>query len=133
MSQKNEFLLSIIDLRPEIIFQKEKCVNEVEYFTHATLRPVLKYLNIHLQKLVISVCMRQNAEFKHTDTITRNRFVMNTITKNSSLKNQLIGCTISMLTPKELDFYLLNQKNLNNRIIKMIQERVLDQYSKFLP
>lgn len=132
MITKNELAMNIRDLRPEVMFHKENCSNDVEYFTHATLRPVLKYLNIHIQKLVISACAKQCTGFKHTDSITRNKLVINTITKNSSLKNQLIGCVISMLTEEELEFYLLNQKNLNNRIMKMIQERVLDQYATFL-
>jgi uncharacterized membrane-anchored protein YjiN (DUF445 family) len=65
---------------------------------------------------------------------TKKRKMLNDLLSgNQALRNHLIGMIISFFDKQEWDFYSSKQKDINKRILAMIQVRVLDSYEKFVP
>jgi hypothetical protein len=123
---------SIKEIRDTISFNNEFCKTQEELFQHITLRPILKYLNLHLNKLVLAQCIQFNSNFSELGVHQQHTFIKQQLSKNNTLKNQLIGCIIGLLDEVELQNYQQNIQDYNKRINSMIEQRVLDQYRNFL-
>ena len=123
---------SIKEIRDAIAFNSEFCKTQEELFQHITLRPILKYLNLHLNKLVLAQCILFNSNFSGLGVHQQHTFIKKQLSKNNTLKNQLIGCVIGLLDEVELQNYQQNIQDYNKRINSMIEQRVLDQYRNFL-
>lgn len=123
---------SIKEIRDAIAFNSEFCKTQEELFQHITLRPILKYLNLHLNKLVLAQCIHFNSNFSELGVHQQHTFIKQQLSKNNTLKNQLIGCVIGLLDEVELQKYQQNLQDYNKRINSMIEQRVLDQYKNFL-
>jgi len=123
---------SIKVIRDTIAFNSEFCKTQEELFQHTSLRPILKYLNLHLNKLVLAQCILFNSNFRELGVHQQHTFIKQQLSKNNTLKNQLIGCVIGLLDEVELQYYQQNIQDYNKRINAMIEQRVLDQYRNFL-
>ena len=123
---------SIKVIRDTIAFNSEFCKTQEELFQHTSLRPILKYLNLHLNKLVLAQCILFNSNFRELGVQQQHTFIKQQLSKNNTLKNQLIGCVIGLLDEVELQYYQQNIQDYNKRINAMIEQRVLDQYRNFL-
>ena len=124
--------LSIKEIRDQITYNPTLCKTNEELFQHRTLRPILKYLNHHLNTLLITHCINFNNKFKELSTMEQITFIQQQLSKNNSLKNQLLGCVIGLLDIEELSNYQKSMKEYNKRIQAMIEQRILDQYLNFL-
>lgn len=118
--------------RPQITYDSRHIIQEVERFMHASLRPILKQQNPHLNQLAISICLTVDEFFFEKPLTEKQRFMHAQLEKNTTLKNQLIGIVIGNFSAEEMQFYLQNAKSLNKRISQMIQVRILDQMNFFL-
>ena len=128
--KNNDFLLN---LRETIPFQESKVKSPIELFQHKTLRPILKFVNEKLNKITLSYINNINPEFIIQNSIFQEKSILNTLKKEQVLKNKLNGIVIGLFTTEELDFYLENSLQIDERIHQMIQERIRTQFKSFLP
>lgn len=128
--KNNDFLLN---LRETIPFQENKVKSPIELFQHKTLRPILKFVNEKLNKITLSYINNINPEFIIQNSIFQEKSILNTLKKEQVLKNKLNGIVIGLFTSEELDFYLENSLQIDERIQQMIQERIRTQFKSFLP
>ena len=128
--KNNDFLLN---LRETIPFQESKVKSPIELFQHKTLRPILKFVNETLNKITLSYINNINPEFIIQNSIFQEKSILNTLKKEQVLKNKLNGIVIGLFTTEELDFYLENSLQIDERIHQMIQERIRTQFKSFLP
>lgn len=122
---KNDKLLN---LRPIIDVEFNENKSKVEQFMHETLRPILKFQNEKIQVLIES-----EAHFNKNEILTKGEtegrdYLKNFISKNPSLKFQLIGCIVGLMTSVELEFYTKNRTDLSKRISEMIVTRYHSNY-----
>ena len=127
--KNNDFLLN---LRETIPFQESKVKSPIELFQHKTLRPILKFVNETLNKITLSYINNINPEFIIQNSIFQEKSILNTLKKEQVLKNKLNGIVIGLFTTEELDFYLENSLQIDERIQQMIQERIRTQFKNFL-
>lgn len=127
--KNNDFLLN---LRETIPFQESKVKSPIELFQHKTLRPILKFVNETLNKITLSYINNINPEFIIQNSIFQEKSILNTLKKEQVLKNKLNGIVIGLFTSEELDFYLENSLQIDERIQQMIQERIRTQFKNFL-
>lgn len=114
----------ILALRPSIITDETKVSLTDEDFQNNTLRPILKFQN----ELILSLVKNQLFDLNiPNNVIEKQSFIQQIIQKNQVLKQQLIGLTIGLFTPTEMDFYIKNQTEINKRISQLMVKRVTDQ------
>ena len=127
--KNNDFLLN---LRETIPFQEIKVKSPIELFQHKTLRPILKFVNETLNKITLSYINKINPEFIIQNSTFQEKSILNTLKKEQVLKNKLNGIVIGLFTTEELEFYLENSLQIDERIQQMIQERIRTQFKNFL-
>ncbi len=120
----------LLALRPiiDIEFNGEK--NSLESFMHLTLRPVLKMQH---QKLVTLIEQSEGFKIELCASLDKEKnqtYLKNHLSKNTGVKQKLLGCVIGLFTDEEFDFFLQNQKEVSKRISAMIIERYLSSTSK---
>lgn len=120
---RNETLLH---LRPEIKFDRNKTSLDIETFQNNTLRPILKWQN----DIIIHLLNNNFAE--HTMPIDKKEqlvFITKYLSKNLVLKQQLIGICIGLFTDDEIEYYLENRKTINSRLNQLILKKALDYFT----
>lgn len=123
MESHNDTLL--LQIRPliDIEFNGEK--SELELFMHDTLRPILKFQNASIVRMI-----EQDRYFDRDILLTKNsqnrlKYLKEYLSKQANLRLHLQGCIIGMMTQGELTFYLDEKVLLNKRILEMIIIRYL--------
>ena len=113
-------------LRPELFIENSDSTSSIELFQNDVLRPVIKFqhdLIIHLVKahpLFPPVAQNKGSRLQFL------KRVKDFISGQSTLKNQLIGSIVGLLTEQEVRYYTANSNELNKRIHGMICQRVAD-------
>lgn len=115
------------DLRETLDLPLFDTTNATETFQNQTLRPVLK-----LQNEIYLIFFKDYALHKISDFDTLKKeqkinFTDQSLQKDNALRNTMIGITIGMLTPEEMEIYLSDTKSFNKRIISMLTERIKNQ------
>lgn len=119
-------MLSKKELRPEV--NSEPSINELETFQNEVLRPILKLQNDNIQLLFSIYLKNKKQNFEIKETTERRQFIWNSLKKDLSLKNQLLGTVIGLLEHGELFFYLENEQELSKRINGMLIKRIESKY-----
>ena len=120
-------------LLPEIKFEFTESMSITELFQNQILRPILKFQNEGLCRLVLHHCFQMNPKFGELSNTKKRKMLNDLISGNQALRNNLIGMIISFFDTEDLNFYFNSQKEINKRILAMIQIRVLENYEKILP
>ncbi|UJF29617.1 glyoxalase [Kaistella sp. 97-N-M2] len=120
-------MISKLDLRETLDIPVSDGSTAAEIFQNQTLRPVLKLQNDLYLSLFKRYAESQNADFASLKITQKRTFVDQSLQKDSGLKNTLIGVTIGMFTPQELQTYSFQSKVYNRRIVAMIIERIKSQ------
>ncbi|MFD0993526.1 glyoxalase [Tenacibaculum geojense] len=116
-------MLSKKDIRPVLNLD---ATSKTESFQNKTLRPILK-----LQHSII-LLMFKNWSNKHKInlfTITPDKFtglLETSFSKNTAVKNQLLGVVIGQFTSDEYVIYEKEASEYNKRIFTMIKQRLVD-------
>ena len=122
MSDRNHQLISV---RPRLNLETEFS-SPTERFMHQTLRPVLKYQNKCVLKLIENHPLYSKIRFQAT--YHENRQLLKVfVDKQNNLKNTLIGVVVGLMSEDELQFYLENQSGINKRILDMCVTRFASQ------
>ena len=115
---------TIQKLRPLIPNALSTNSNEIEAFQNTVIRPILK-----LQHEILLAHIEFDKNFVALKNIpsTKEAFlekVKDLLLHNIALKNQLLGCTIGMMTVDELKVYHIDLSEYSKRIMSMIVKRV---------
>lgn len=70
---------------------------------------------------------RQKVDFNDLTKERRKNFIAQSIQKDVTLKNTLIGITLGIFTEQEMEAYFGESKAFNKRIITMLIERITNQ------
>ena len=123
----------LIELREKIPFNEQKVNSPIELFQHKTLRPILKFSNETINKITLNYLIKLNPNFNSLNIKKKEEFILISLKKEQTLKNKLNGIIVGLLTDIELEFYLENSLQIDERIQQMIQERVKTQFKNYLP
>jgi hypothetical protein len=115
------------DLREKLDFPLFDTTSATETFQNQTLRPVLKLQNEIYLMFFKDYALRKISDFDTLKKEQKINFINQSLQKDNALRNRLIGITIGMLTPEEMEIYLSDTKSFNKRIISMLTERIKNQ------
>ncbi len=120
----------LTEVRDKLIIST-KHSSPIETFQNKTLRQILKFQHpITLDLLVHSKYFEKKLNsIDKSDLKILIEFVKTQVSNNKSLRHQIIGIVIGMMTKTEFDFYLKNTSKLNKRIISMQIKRFVDTIS----
>ena len=124
--------ITIKSLLPTIHFEIKPTMSEAELFQNQVLRPILKFQTSGICRVSLIYCFQMNPGFGALSGTKKRKMLNDLLSGNQALRNQLTGMIISFFDKADWDFYVTQQKDLNKRIIAMIQIRVLEQYEKYL-
>lgn len=113
----------LLSIRPIIDIEFIENKTAVEQFMHETLRPILKF-----QHDTIRILIETEKHFNRNQITTKSQtdarnYIKEFITKNASLKNQLIGTIVGLMTSDEKKFFVENKTDLSKRITEMVITR----------
>ena len=123
---------NIKQILPVIYFSEAGIYNEIERFQNTTLRPILKYQNELICRLIIHHLLASDASFRQQSSVIRKKQITLYLKQNSSFKNLMLGVIIGYFTSEEFKFYQAHSKEINKRISSMALERITNQYEAFL-
>lgn len=115
------------DLREKLDLPVFDATSATETFQNQTLRPVLKLQNEIYLMLFKDYALRKTSDFETLKKEQKINFIDQSLQKDNALRNTMIGMTIGMLTPEEMEIYLSDTKEFNKRIISMLTERIKSQ------
>ena len=116
--------LEIQRLRPKIDFGE--IPQPLEEFQEV-LRKVLKLQNDVLIKSSLHFLENKYKGFSNRDETIKRELFYQSLKKDIPFKKDLIGMIKGMLTSNELDVYLLNQQEINKRLVEFIYKRVIEK------
>ena len=116
----------IKNILPTILSDNEKS-SENEIFQNKTLRPILKFQNeiciLYFEQFIIESKI-EFIKLKYNHKITKINDLFKT---NIQFKQFYLGLIVAYFTISEFQFYILNKKEINKRIISMLIERLCSQ------
>ena len=115
----------IQSIRPKLDL-KNINTKPIEKFQNETLRPILKLQHDLTQFILIN---HQNYESIRNSNPEEKQFqeaLKKFIQSNTEFKNQLIGAVIGQFMNSELEFYFVQRKEINKRIIQIQINRYCD-------
>jgi hypothetical protein len=114
------------DILPQI--EGNKPTDSVnESFQNDVLRPILKFQNELIIQYFENFLIENKIEFsllKYSHKITKIHDLFKT---NIQFKQFYLGLIVAFFTEKNFEFYVLNKKEVNKRIIAMLIERLCSQ------
>lgn len=115
----------LLAIRPSLDLDGE-CHSHIERFQNLTLRPILK-LQHHMTLTLLDLSKNWR---KLTEKIDNRESYIQMIekyfTKDISLRNQILGSIIGMMTIEEIEIYKVDSSIYNKRIISMQVQRFAD-------
>jgi hypothetical protein len=115
------------DLREKLDLPVFDVTSATETFQNQTLRPVLKLQNEIYLMFFKDYALRKTSDFDILKKEQKINFIDQSLQKDNALRNTMIGMTIGMLTPEEMQIYFSDTKEFNKRIISMLTERIKSQ------
>ena len=117
-----------LSIRPQIeTINWDVNSSDIEFFQNQTLRPIIKMQNDLLLEFFKDHSLSRKINLEELTEIKRNEFVSASLNKDSKLKLSLNHLIIGQFSVNEFEVYKLNKSEFNKRIIKMIEQRLIDQ------
>ena len=114
-------------LRPVIpSIKKELASSPEEAFQNETVRPVVKMLHELLITYFLEHIKLKNVDLSDMSIPQKQSFIMGIFQKDLVLRNKTKGMIIGQFEFDEFNTYLTMQKDINKRIISIVQERVIN-------
>jgi hypothetical protein len=101
-------------------------ITEEEDFQNIVLRPVLKTLN-PLFIMWLSARPGFSRRWHQGLPPDQKKIVICDVLDNPDTKHQLLGMVLGHLDSEQMNFYLLKERNLRQRIYLLLKKRFLDQ------
>ncbi len=117
-------------LRPEIETSIEHS-NENEVFQNKVLRPIIKLQHQLLIALTKQKINSLQINFQELSKEKQRITIENLILKDLNFKATLIGVIVGLFESNEIDFYISKQKEINKRILLIIQKRLNENRDQF--
>ena len=117
-------------LRPEIETSIEHS-NENEVFQNKVLRPIIKLQHQLLIALTKQKINSLQINFQELSKEKQRITIENLTLKDLNFKATLIGVIVGLFESNEIDFYLSKQKEINKRILLIIQKRLNENRDQF--
>lgn len=114
---------NIISLRPEV---KTEESSGLEQFQNNVLRPILK-----LQHSVTLMLLHHSKHYTKQTFSEDNQALYQSqieqyLSKDTALRQLLLGTFVGMMTSSELEFYFEHQKEISKRLLSMQVKRFVD-------
>ncbi len=117
-------------LRPEIKTLNDNS-SENEIFQNTVLRPIIKLQHHFLIALTKQKINSLQINFQELSDEKQHLTIENLILKDLTFKATLVGSIIGLFEIDEIDFYLAKQKEINKRILFIIQKRLSENRDQF--
>ena len=117
-------------LRPEIKTLNDNS-SENEIFQNTVLRPIIKLQHQLLIALTKQKINSLQINFQELSDEKQYLTIENLILKDLTFKATLVGSIIGLFEIDEIDFYLAKQKEINKRILFIIQKRLSENRDQF--
>ena len=123
---------NIIELRPKLPADLISLnISENEQFQNSTLRPILKFQHEVFMEITKNYISSTKPKFYEETAEKRETFIRASLTKNTTLKQRLVGIVIGHMSLSELKYFLINQSEFTKRITQMITNRIVDSLHEF--
>jgi len=112
-------------LRPNLYLDIENS-SPIEQFQNSVIRPIIK-----MQHLKIMSSVDNSPHFSKLTVVSHNYDLLHDqlttfVQKNNSLKHQIIGMILGVMTQEELEQYYTQRNELNKRITSISIKRIVD-------
>ena len=115
----------LIALRPTLSHQIDAAADsEMAKFQLNTLRPILKFQHDFFVKLCNEKLLFRHPEWANYQEQKRRELLSSWISLDVDNKKTIEGAIISLMTGSELDFYFLNEREIQKRIRAFLIERL---------
>ena len=102
-----------------------------EAFQNQTLRPIIKFLNLHILSLIKHQLSAYGKDFVTIGEAKKIEKIRTFLDKNQKIRYNLCGLIMGLMTEREIDIYLQSSNEYNKRIIQMIEQRTIDHIDYF--
>jgi len=117
--------IQLLSIRPVIEPQADTALDEgMASFQLNTLRPILKFQNDFFAKLCAEKLLIRHSEWAIYKEQKRRELLSSWISLDVDTKKTIEGSIIALMTSSELDFYFLNEKEIQKRIRAFLIERL---------
>ena len=123
MESRTNLIKSIL---PKIQIDNTKSL-AIESFQSDTLRPILKFQNELILKYFNVFCSENKIEIERLNTQLKLAKISDILKNSIQFKTFLLGLIVAFFSEEEFDFYCLNKREINKRIIVLLIERIYSQ------
>ena len=117
----------LLALRPEITTEPSATI--AEQFQNQTLRPILKLQNELLIRVFRQYIFKHKDTFRKLSPTEQQIYVVKSLRQDPQLRHLLRGIIIGHFTETEWQQFTDYEDEINKRIIKLIEQRLVNQLS----
>lgn len=102
-------------------------VSQEERFQNEIVRPIIKQKSNEIQFFVFKSLNLFTERFTDLSAEKKVHFIRSQFKSNQSFRNRVIGIVLGHFSEVELEQYFHKEKEINKRIIQIIEERTITQ------
>jgi hypothetical protein len=120
MTQRNQAIKAL----RSIIVTENIQTNPNQLFQDATLRPILKFQHETIMTLYQEYMVTNKINFDNLTFDQRETLIEQSLKKNQTLQALLKGVVIALFDEVELNFWVINNEEVNKRIQQLTIKRI---------
>jgi hypothetical protein len=121
----------LLTIRPEVL-TKNELENELEQFQNQTLRPILKFQNDLLLRVMQHYITKRKGAFHDLTKTNRAPYLEHAVRQDLRFKSLLLGIVIGHFTATEFAIYVENEAELSRRCTDLLVQRFVTQVDLLL-
>lgn len=98
-----------------------------ERFQNETLRPIIKMQHDLMVSFFLAYIVSKKCVFQILSSQQKKSFIESAFGKDLSFRNKVKGMVIGHFDPEEFKLYIEIQKEVDKRIINIVQKRIMDE------
>lgn len=102
-------------------------MSDAELFQNETLRPIIKMQHDLLIAVFNHLLISKKCDFDHLSEKQQLAFIESSFKKDMPFRNKVKGMIIGHFNADEYQSYILNEKEVDKRIIKIVEKRIVDE------